>query len=654
MTRPHPDALYHRGNLLLATGRPDAALASYDQLLALVPGHLEGMTHRGNALIALGRPAAALDGFEAAIRLRPDVPEPRANRGHALLSLDRPAEAVRSFQATLALVPGYAEAWAGCSRALLALSRHREALAGADRALAAVPASADALTSHAIALTKLGRPGDALASFRKVTVLAPDNIDALTNRGSALAQAGMSAPALADYARALAVKPDHVDAFYNRGNALVRLLRPKEALADYDAALAVDPGHVFAHSNKIYALDFVEGLGFEDHQAERRRWFEAHARRFAGSAVFPNVRDPGRRLVIGHVSADFRTHSAAFAFGPVLRRLDRSRFEVVLYSNSRIEDALTREFRALADRWRPVADLTDDALAQQIRDDGIDILVDLSGHTEGNRLLVFARKPAPVQVTAWGYSTGNGIPAIDYLFSDPVAVPLAVRRFFAEAIADLPCQVGFEAPADAPDVGASPIRERGFVTFGCFNRLFKISAGAIELWSRILLALPRSRLLLKDRLLDLPAQRATMLAAFAARGIGADRIEFRGNTSRRDHLLAHGEVDIALDPFPHNGGVSTWEALWMGCPVVAKAGASIPGRLSATILASVGLDDWVAESDADYVAIAVRKAGDIERLASLRARLRGIVGESASGNPDRYARAVEEAYRAMWRRWCEG
>ena len=650
----HPDALYHRASLLLATGSPAAALAVYDQLLALAPTHLEAQANRGNALVALRRPRDALDSFEAAIRLGPDVPQPRHNRGHVLLALGRPTEALEGFRAALALAPDYADAWAGFSRALSATSRDGEALAGAGRALALASASSEALTDRAIALVKLGRPGEAVADFRKVTVLAPDNLDALTNRGSALARTGALAGALADYGRALAVKPDHVDALYNRGNALVRLLRPDEAIADYDAALAVDPGYILAHSNKIYALDFVPDAGFEAHQAERRRWFCAHASRIVPDASHPNRRDPDRRLVIGHVSADFRTHSAAFAFGPLIRRLDRSQFEVVLSSNSRIEDALTRDFQAIADRWRPVADLADDALAQRIRDDGIDILVDLSSHTEGNRLLVFARKPAPIQVTAWGYATGTGIPAIDYLFGDPVSVPAAARPLFAERIADLPCVVGFDMPADAPEVGAGPGGPAGIVIFGCFNRLFKISPDAIAAWSRILHALPRSRLLLKDRLLDYPAPRSAMIAAFATRGIGIDRLELRGATSRRDHLAAHGEVDIVLDPFPHNGGVTTWEALWMGCPVVAKTGASIPGRVSAAILASLGLDDWVAGTDEDYVATAIRKAREVDGVASLRGRLRTLIGASAAGNPDRYARAVGDAYRMMWRRWCGG
>ncbi len=648
----HADALYHRGNLLLAMGRPEAALASYDRLLALVPGHPEGTANRGNALMALGQPAGALDCFETAIRLRPEAPGLRNNSGQALLSLDKPRDALRRFLAAVALAPDFADAWAGLSRAHLAMSHDDGALEGADRALAIAPDSTAALVGRGLALVMCGRAREAAASFRKATALAPAHIDALTHRGTALARDGALDAALADYSRALAVKPDHVDALYNRANALIRLLRPKEAIAGYDATLAIEPAHSLAHSNKIYALDFVEGLGFEAHQAERRRWFRMQASRIPVDAKHPNVRDPDRRLIVGHVSADFRTHSAAFAFGPVLRRLDRSRFEVVLYSNSRMEDALTRDFRAGADRWRRVADLTDDELAQRIRDDGIDILVDLSGHTDGNRLLMFARKPAPIQVTAWGYSTGTGIPAIDYLFHDTIGVPTSARPLFAETIADLPCQVGFEAPPDSPGIGASPATTRGYVTFGCFNRLFKVSAGAIELWSKILHALPRSRLLLKDRLLDLAAPRATMIEAFARRGFGTDRLELLGNTSRREHLQAHDRIDIALDPFPHNGGVSTWEALWMGCPVVAKTGNSIPGRMSAAILASVGLNDWVAGSDEEYVAIALRKAGDIEGLTSLRSRLRGLIEASESGNPDRYANAVGEAYRAMWRRWC--
>lgn len=266
---------------------------------------------------------------------------------------------------------------------------------------------------------------------------------------------------------------------------------------------------------------------------------------------------------------------------------------------------------------------------------------------------MFAQKPAPVQVTAWGHATGTGLRTIDYLFSDPVSVPDAARPLFAEAIYDLPCQITFEAAPYAPNVTELPARRRGAVTFGCLNRLGKVLPEVLQLWARILTAVPGSRLLLKDGALDDPTRRASILDTLAAHGIGSDRIDLRGGTPRPEHLATFGEIDISLDPFPQNGGASTWEALWQGVPVLTKLGNSAPGRLSGAILSSIGLTEWIVESERDYAALAIAKSSDLVGLAALRQQLRRIISASPAGNPVRYTRAVEDAYRTMWRRWCE-
>jgi predicted O-linked N-acetylglucosamine transferase (SPINDLY family) len=286
-----------------------------------------------------------------------------------------------------------------------------------------------------------------------------------------------------------------------------------------------------------------------------------------------------------------------------------------------------------------------------VRKDRIDILVDLSGHSDGHRLGVFGRKPAPIQATGWGLGTGNGMPMIDYLLSDTVSIPAEVRHLFAETVVDLPSSMTFEAPSYAP-VGPLPALERGAVTFGCFNRLAKLSDQAMRVWAEILAAVPRSRLILKDPGLDDPLSRAAIGAAFAARGVGSTRLDMRGRTSHVEQLAHLGEVDIALDPFPQNGGISTWEALWMGCPTVTKLGTTIPGRASASILTSIGLSDWVVGDDAAYVALAVGWANDLLALSGRRKEIRRAIMESDAGNPDRYVRRVESAFRRIWEKWC--
>jgi predicted O-linked N-acetylglucosamine transferase (SPINDLY family) len=356
--------------------------------------------------------------------------------------------------------------------------------------------------------------------------------------------------------------------------------------------------------------------------------------------------------VLGYVSADFRRHSAAATFRPVLQHHDKSQFEIVCYSCSVAQDERTEEFRRIADRWVDAAQLSDQMLAERILADKIDILVDLSGHSAGNRLATFARKPAPVQVTAWGHGTGTGLPTIDYLFCDPVTMPQDVRHFFAEKLYDLPCIITTEPPPAGLHPSDPPVLANGHVTFGVFNRMAKVSDEAVAVWTDILNRVPHARLLLKDASLDDEAVRVGLTERFAAHGLSPDRIEFLGFTPREQHLGAFASVDIGLDPFPQNGGVSTWEALHMGVPVVAKLGRVPASRLTGAILSSLGLHDWVAESAEEYAAIAVERAAMPEQLRQLRHTLAATIANSASGNGERYTRAVEHAYRAMWQEYC--
>jgi predicted O-linked N-acetylglucosamine transferase (SPINDLY family) len=307
----------------------------------------------------------------------------------------------------------------------------------------------------------------------------------------------------------------------------------------------------------------------------------------------------------------------------------------------------------VADKWVDAWRMTDDQLAEQIISDRIDILVDMSGFTSGNRLRVFARKPAPIQVTAWGHATGNGMPEIDYLFSDPVSTPANVRHLFAEKVYDLPCLITIDAPpASVKPALRPPCLANGYVTFGVFNRVDKISADAVRVWSQILKAVPQSKLTIKHGGLDDGALRQLLVEHFAAYGVTSDRIQCLGSTARLAHLAAYDGVDICLDPFPMNGGVSTWEALQAGVPVLAKLGNSNASRAAGAILSSVGLHEWVTDSEANYAALAIKYASQPEYLSKLRAELSARVLSSQSGNTKNYTRAVEAAYRAIWREYC--
>jgi len=497
-----------------------------------------------------------------------------------------------------------------------------------------------------------GRYEDAARMIGEALQLNPRSAMAHLNLGIALGQLGRPAEAISHYRLSLALNPDFPDTHMNLAVALHALQRHEQALAAYDRALELKPDFALAHSNKIFTLDFIPRFGFAEHQQERRAFQRMQAARFHPPA-HPNPRDPDRPLTVGYVSADFRRHSAASCFGPVLHHHDRDAFRVVCYSGVRVEDDWTGRFRSCASAWRAVAGLDDEALADLIRQDGVDILVDLSGHTEGNRLLVFARKPAPVQVTAWGHGGGTGLPAIDHQFTDPVHTPAWARPLFAESSWDLPCCITFEHPSQAPPVAGLPVLASGFVTFGSINRVIKLTPEARALWARILQAVPGSRLLLKDASFDDPRGREAVLDAFSGLGIGPERLELLGFTSHEEHLAACARIDLALDTFPQNGGITTWETLWMGVPVVAVAGNKPPSRISAAILHALGLDGWIAEDEEGYLRLAVAAAADSASLARFRQDIRPRIAASAAGDPERYTRTVEAAYRAMWRGWVD-
>lgn len=649
-------ALHMLGVLESDAGNYQQAEILLSRAVAMDARSAEAHMSLGVALNGLKRHDAARESYRTALALRPNYALALSNLGNASAALGRYQEARESYDRALAIDRNLAEAHNGRGSALCRLRNYDEALASLNRALAIRPDDAAALANRAVALRELQRFDEAMADCNRAIALAPDDANGWLCRANILLQTQKIAQALPDCERALAIAPDSDQAHLVLGLCLAGLGRVDEALASFDRALDIRPDLESAISSRIFTLDFVADAGVAQHQQARHLWWERIGANIASEAAAPhdNSRDPDRRLVLGYVSSDFNAHSAAFIFKPVLQHHERAQFEIVCYACSSKIDATTREFQGIADRWRDASQWDDDRLAAQIRADGVDILIDLSGHTRGNRLGVFARKPAPIQVHGWGHGTGTGLPTIDYLCSDPVAIPREVRHLFAETVVDLPCFVTLAPLPEGVVRAQAPAIANGFVTFGVFNRISKISDAAVEAWSRILERLPGSRLLIKDFALDDGLVRDNLLARLAACRLTADRVELLGATSRDDHLTSFNRVDICLDTFPQNGGVSTWEALQMGVPVVAKLGNSLPGRAAGSILTALGLPDWVADSAEAYVEIATRRGSEIAELNTLRLELPDKIRAAAAGNPVAYGRAVDQTYRAMWRRYCSG
>ena len=457
----------------------EKARASYEKAIALRPNHPVAINNLGNAFLKLNLPERAVQTFDRALALKPDYVDAVYNRGNAWLAARRLDEALQDFERVIRMSPRYALAYNGRGLTYLELKRFEEALASFDHALRLKPDLPQALANRARLLAETGDLQGALEHYGRARAIAPDLEAALLGQARLFGSFGRQSEALDNCHRAVRNDPRSVEALTILGQCVANMGKTAEAIELYDRALALQPDNEGAITRKIFALDFDPSAGFPEHQQVRREWWIQIGSKIAKipEERRQNVCDPDRRLRVGYVSADFRDHSAALVFGPVLRNHDKAAVEVFCYSCTSLRDSITDGLQRVADKWVDAWRMTDDQLAEQIISDRIDILVDLSGFTGGNRLRVFARKPAPIQVTAWGHATGNGMPEIDYLFSDPVSTPAEVRHLFAEKVYDLPCLLTIDAPpASVKPALQPPCLTNGYVTFGVFNRLEKISA----------------------------------------------------------------------------------------------------------------------------------------------------------------------------------
>ncbi|GLH77323.1 acetylglucosamine transferase [Bradyrhizobium sp. SSBR45G] len=648
----HAEALSNLGLALFNRKRFDDARKCQERAIASKPSLVVAQTGLGNTLMRLGRPEEALAAHDRAIALKPDYADAYCNRGMALLPLGRNADANQSFDRALSLNPRHMEAMFGKGLASVNLRHFDDALASFDAALAIRPGAARVLAQRGRLHQMAGRFDQARADFD--AALAGDPMLEMALLGKAQLGHFKDVAQSVDACRKLLEQnPRSEDAWLWLGLCFAKQGEVAAAIAHFERALEIRPDFAEAMTAKIFTLEFMPDADFELHQAARREWWQRIGSHIAQRSLPPRDLDPERRLTIGYVSSDFRNHSAALTFLPVLKHANRKDFQVCCYACSPVQDAVTAQFRACADVWVDAAQMSDDELADRIAADGVDILVDLSGHSAGNRLPLFARKPAPVQVTAWGSGTGTGLPSIDYFFADPVTVPESARHLFAEQVHDLPAVITTEAlPGLVPT--PLPMLHHGHVTFGVFNRLDKISDPALALWARLMQQLPDSRIVIKSGSLDDPLLRDRLLARFVAHGITQERISCLGWSTREQQMAQFAQVDISLDPFPQNGGVSTWESLQAGVPVVARLGLSAASRAAAAIVTAVGLGDFVAADDESYIAIAVKWASQPAELARLRAELPAQVAASAAGNVATYAGKVDDAYRLFWRRHCAG
>ncbi len=604
------------------SGHLAEAETAYRQILSRHPDHAEALQLLGALAVQAGRVEAGMELMRRAIRLKPDYAEAHNNLGIVLQNAGQTDEAMASYHRAIRLEPDYAEAHYNLGVALMAG----------------------------------GQLDEAIACYRQAIRLKPDYAEAHYNLGVAFKNKEQFDEAITSCRQAIRFKPDLAEAHNNLGFLLQITGRLDEAIASYRQALRLKPDYAEAHDNLIFAFNYHPGYDAGMIFEELRRWNQQHTeplKKFIRPHT--NDRNPDRRLRIGYVSPDFREHPVGRFLLPVLEHHDHQQFEIFCYSSVTRPDAITARFRSVADHWQEIRNSSDDHAADQIRADGIDVLVDLSGHTAGNRLLVFARKPAPVQVSYLGYPGTTGLSTIDYRLTDGLADPPGLTDgFHTESLFRLPqSNWCYAEPDDSPPVQPPPAIGRGHVTFGSFNSFAKATEAMLQIWGRILHEVPGSRLILKTFAFGSASVRDRIRRNFAAQGIGADRLDLSGpQPDRLSHLASYAEMDIALNTFPYHGTTTTCEALWMGVPVVTLVGQSHVSRVGLSLLSNVGLPELAAATPDQYVKLAVNLAKDQDRLKALRDSLRERMRSSPLMDAPRFARDVEAAYRQMWRSWC--
>ena len=617
-TQPqHANALHLLGLVARHEGDLARAVEFFTQAIAADPAVAPFRLNRGLTLRALGRTTEALDDFQTARRIDPALAEAHHQEGNALKHLGRFAEAVGPLRTTVQLAPKLATAWLNLGTACLEIRELDEAVRAFREALALEPARPEAHNILGHTLVLLSRYSEAESAFNE----------------------------------ALRLRPNYAAAHDNLGGLLKAQARIPEAIEHYRAALALTPSAA-THSNLLLALNFSDTMTPEEIFAEHVRWDELYAaplRSTESSASLDRTRE--LRLRVGYVSPDFINHAVSRFIEPVLGAHDRSRFEVFCYSNTSTPDAVTARLRSLTEHWRDTALLDDAQTAALVREDRIDLLVDLAGHTAGNQLLAFARKPAPVQVTWIGYPNTTGLGAMDYRLTDAITDPPGLTEaFHREQLVRLPGPFSCYLPSvESPEVSPLPALAAGHITFGSFNHFSKLTPAVVELWARLLRECPAARLLLRARSLADKETAARLRATFADLGVEPTRLELDGSQlSIAAHQGRYDRVDLALDPFPYNGTTTTCEALWMGIPVITLAGRTHVARVGASLLTHLGTPEWIAHSPDDYIDRCRTVISDLPKLAAIRTGLRDRFRASPLGNATAFTKNLEETYATLW------
>ena len=649
----HAEAHYNLAIALNDQGNLAEAVVSFRQAIVFKPGVAEQHYHLATALKALGNPDEAISNYRQAIKYQPDYADAYISLGALLQEKGDLAQAIETYQKILSCRPDCAAAYCNLGTTLKDQGKLDQAIAAYRLAIEHKPGLAEAHYNLGNTLQMQGKLAEATQAYLQSLAIKPDFTEAHNNLGNVLQAQGELTAAEIHFKKLLTLNPDNADAYNNLGNVFKHQSLLDEAIACYRKALALKPAFLEAHSNLLYALSSHPNCTHPQYLIEAQLYGEkalARAKPYGSWASHSKDGAP-RHLRVGLVSGDLKSHPVGYFIEGILSHLNQNLVELVAYSTKAQEDDLTARIKPLFIAWNSIAGLSDAAAAHKMHEDGIDVLVDLAGHTAFNRLPLFAWKPAPVQVSWLGYFASTGLPSMDFLLADSVSIPDSHRSAFTEKVWYLPdTRLCFTPPAGGDSLAVSPLPagHNGYITLGCFQTLSKIGDGVLELWGRIFSALPEVRLRLQNRQMSCLTTREQMKSRLARFGIAQERVTLSGPVSRAEYLAAYAEVDMVLDTFPYPGGTTTCEALWMGVPTLTLAGETMLARQGASLLMAAGLSNWVASSAEDYVAKAAAFSLDLPSLSALRARLREQVRTSPLFDAERFARNFEAALLGMW------
>jgi predicted O-linked N-acetylglucosamine transferase (SPINDLY family) len=649
LRKDYAEGFSHYATALQTFGRGKDAISQIRKACALEPDSVEFQTNLAILLEQNARYVDALAAYGKAARMNPNVGFVWFRQGKLLNGLKRYAESIPALAKAISLLGQLGDYHYEYGLALHMSKRFQEALVHYEKALSMGYNTAALQCNRGVIYKDLRKGGDAIMAFHAAVKMDPSNVSYLNNLGAAALELGLNTEALECFEQAVEKNPKLPTARNNIGNLLKDRARGMDALPQYRKSMELNPDDRDAPSNYLlchmYIPDMDPKLVFEEH----KKWGVSTTKKFPPAFKF-KPREAGAKIRVGFLSADLCHHPVAHFIEPIFRGYDRERFEFVAYGDQRKSDEFSARFAKQVDLWRETSSYDDRALAKLIHEDRVDILFELAGHTAYNRLGVFALKPAPVQVSYLGYPGTTGLPTIDFRITDAFADPQGTtEHLHTEKLIRVPeCAWCFEPDASAPEVEPLPALKNGFVTFGCFNNMAKLNPALFETWAEILLRVPGSHLRLKARTLTDDGVRKELKSYFTERGIEEDRLDFFGHTKKiADHLNHYHSVDIALDSFPYHGTTTTCEAMWMGCPVVTRAGKTHVSRVGVSLLSAVGLQEFIADTREAYIEKAVVLAAQTDRLQELRAGMRDRLKKSVLMDEKRFVQGFETALAEM-------